>query len=82
MPNGIKASLVQTDSHLPRNVAHAVGWDASILVVLDEREQVVPENLKHHAGVAAVRAEVFKRVKEPAAELHVTVLQVTNLLTK
>lgn len=46
--------VVQAEQHLLGDLAHNVFGDASVLITLDQAEQVLAEHLKHHAHVGAV----------------------------
>jgi hypothetical protein len=56
--------VVQPKEHLLRDLADEAARDARGLVPLDEAEQVLAEDLEHHADVLAMGADVRKVVEE------------------
>mmetsp|Transcript_25654 Transcript_25654/g.81644 ORF Transcript_25654/g.81644 Transcript_25654/m.81644 type:complete len:262 (-) Transcript_25654:306-1091(-) len=60
----IIVQVVERNQNLVRNLPHEVHWDAVVVVVLDEREKVVPEALEHHAHVRPVGPPVLEVVDQ------------------
>jgi len=71
--------VVEADEHLTAKVADNRDGDALVVISLDEGQEVVTEDLKHHADVAAVGAHVLKVVSEAAAVFFVLGVVVSDL---
>lgn len=71
--------VVQGHQHLPCECAHH--WQRHSLVVkgFDQRQQVVPQHLKHHAHMQPMGARVLKAVQELAAVLVAVWVTCTDL---
>ncbi len=71
--------IVQPNQHLPCKLAHKRNWNATIIVVLDQRKQIITQHLKHHANVLAIGANMGKGIKQLYTVTATMWVIVTNL---
>lgn len=71
--------VVQCHQHLPGQGAHDIQRYALVIKRLDQRQQVVTQDFKHHADMKTMGPSVLKTVQQPTAVLMVVWVAVPDL---
>lgn len=67
--------VVQTEQDLFGDLLDDMLWDTSMLIALDQTEQVLAQDFKDHTDVVPIRPRVFKVVDEADNVMATCVMQ-------
>ena len=59
-----RVHIVEAQQDLFRNLLDDVSWHASMLIPLDQPEQVLSEHFEHHAYVRTIGSSVAEVIKQ------------------